>query len=106
MDNSCNNVLNSTFNNESQNNTRWSYSGTASLVEPEILEDMGVGMLEDENCTKTLESEKCTTVLPINLNHSKRLTDKTSGFECQEEVYTSSNLETINAERFVMKNLF
>ncbi|XP_012233129.1 S-phase kinase-associated protein 2 [Linepithema humile] len=102
LDNDCNNILNSSFDSGSQSNTRWSYSGTASLVEPEILEDMGVGMLEDErNCknTKTLESEDCT-VLPISLDHNKRLlTNKTIGFEYQEEVYTSPDLEIVNTKR-------
>ncbi|XP_070154127.1 S-phase kinase-associated protein 2 isoform X1 [Polyergus mexicanus] len=98
LDDGCNNNLNSTVNSESQN-TRWSYSGNASLIEPEILEDMGVSMLEDGivNCEKT--SGDCI-ILPANLvNNKKSPIDETDGFEYQEEVYTISSSETVNAER-------
>ncbi|XP_072757626.1 S-phase kinase-associated protein 2 [Anoplolepis gracilipes] len=99
LDDGCNNNLNSTVNSESQNSTRWSYSGNASLIEPEILEDMGVGMLEDGvvNCEKT--SGNCI-ILPANLvNNKKSVIDETSSFEYQEEVYTTSSIETVNTER-------
>ncbi|XP_050453026.1 S-phase kinase-associated protein 2 isoform X1 [Cataglyphis hispanica] len=99
LDDGCNNNLNSTVNSESQNSTRWSYSGNASLIEPEILEDMGVGMLEDGtvNCEKT--SGDCI-ILPANLvNNKKSPIDEADGYEDQEEVYTISSSETVNEER-------
>lgn len=105
LDDGSNNNLNSTVNSESQNNTRWSYSGNASLIEPEILEDMGVGMLEDGvvNCESTKASGECV-ILPASLvNNKKSSMNEAGGFEYQEEVYTTSNLETVNAERFVRK---
>jgi hypothetical protein len=100
-----NNNLNNTFNNKSQNNTRWSYSGDVSLLEPEILKDMGVDMLEKEiiNCgsTKKLQSEECI-VLPANLDNKQRLlTNRIENFEYEQEVSTSSSSE-INVERFVL----
>lgn len=104
MDDGCNNNLNSTVNSESENNTRWSYSGNASLIEPEILEDMGVSMLEDGvvNCEKT--SEDCI-ILPANLVNNKKAVNEADGIEYQKEVYTTSNLE--NTDRFVKNgNLF
>lgn len=106
MDDGSNNNLNSTVNSESQNNTRWSYSGNASLIEPEILEDMGVGMLEDGvvNCESTKASAECV-ILPASLvNNKKSSVNEGSGFEYQE-VYSSS-LETVTTERFVRKGSY
>lgn len=106
MDNGCNNNLNSTLNSDSRNGARWPYSGNASLIEPEILEDMGVGMLEDgvANCqsTKRLQSEKCM-VSSENLDSNNRsLIDEPDIFGYQEEVYTSPSLEIVNTIRFVL----
>lgn len=97
MDDGCNNNLNSTVNSESQSSAGWSYSGNASLIEPEILEDMGVSMLEDGivNCEKT--SGDCI-ILPANLVNNKKLSvSEVDGFEYEEKVYTTSSLE--NTER-------
>ncbi|XP_011259232.1 S-phase kinase-associated protein 2 isoform X1 [Camponotus floridanus] len=97
LDDGCNNNLNSTVNSESQSSTGWSYSGNASLIEPEILEDMGVSMLEDGivNCEKT--SGDCI-ILPANLINNKKLSvNEIDGFEYEEKVYTTSSLE--NTER-------
>lgn len=103
LDDGCNNNLNSTFNNDSRNSSKWPYSGNASLIEPEILEDMGVGMLEDGvanyESTKRLQSEQCT-ILSENLDSNTRpIIDEPDVFEYQEEVYTSSGLEIANADR-------
>lgn len=105
MDVGCNNNLNSTLNGDSRNDTKWSYSGNASLIEPEILEDMGVGMLEDGvanyESTKRLQSEECT-ILSENLDrNNKSRIDEPDVFGYQEEVYTSSSLEIANTNRFV-----
>lgn len=108
MDDGCNNNLNSTLNSDSRNSTKWPYSGNTSLIEPEILEDMGVGMLEDGianyESTKRLQSEECT-ILSENLNSNNRsIIDETDAFGYQEEVYTSS-LEIANTDRFVTKEV-
>ncbi|CAG5104254.1 Similar to SKP2: S-phase kinase-associated protein 2 (Homo sapiens) [Cotesia congregata] len=55
LDDGCNNNLNSTLNSESKNGRRWSYRGDTSLVEPEVLVDLGVSMLDDD---ASLESFK------------------------------------------------
>lgn len=107
-------MVNSTFDNESQSNTRWSY-GTTSLVESEMMEDMGVNVLEDEeNCenTKKVESEDYTEC-SVSLDDEKTLMTNETDFEYQQHgtistagYYTSSNLETVNTERFVIKKFF
>lgn len=110
LDGSCNNNLNDTLNSSSQNE-KWEmpYSGNASLIEPEILEDMGVSILEDGvtnyESTKRLQSEKCT-ILSENLDSNNRsIIDEPDVFGYQEEVYTSSSLEIANTDRFVIKEI-
>ncbi|XP_011877535.1 PREDICTED: S-phase kinase-associated protein 2 isoform X2 [Vollenhovia emeryi] len=99
LDNGCDNNL----NGDSRKDTKWSYSGNASLIEPKILEDMGVGMLENGvanyESTKRLQSEKCT-ILSKNLDGNNRsIIDEPDVFGYQEEVYTSSSLEIANTDR-------
>lgn len=104
MDDGCNNNLNSTVNSESQNSTGWSYSGNASLIEPEILEDMGVSMLEDGivDCEKT--SGDCIILSANLVDNKKPSINEVNGFEYQEKVYTTSSLE--NTERWEKKIYF
>ncbi|KAK2586549.1 hypothetical protein KPH14_011439 [Odynerus spinipes] len=103
LDDGCNN-LNSTFNSTSKNSTRWSYTADSSLVEPEILEDMGVSMLDNEtiNCdnVKKLQSQDCT-ISPNNADNNKRLPLNDNGiYESESEsLYRGSSFETINVER-------
>lgn len=109
LDNGCNNNLNGTLNSDSENDTKWSYSGNASLIEPEILEDMGVSMLEDGvanyESTKRLQSEEYT-ILSENLDSNNRsIIDEPDVFGYQEEVYTSSSLEIANTDRFVINDI-
>lgn len=105
LNDSGNNNLNSTLSNESQNSTRWSYSGDVSLLEPEVLKDMGVGMLEEDimsnTSTKQTQSEECTA-LPASLDNKKQRLPANGfdSFEYEQEVSMGSNSE-INAERFV-----
>ncbi|XP_011702965.1 PREDICTED: S-phase kinase-associated protein 2 isoform X1 [Wasmannia auropunctata] len=103
LDNGCNNNLNSTLHGDSRNSAKWPYSGNASLIEPEILEDMGVGMLEDgaANCesTKRLQSEECTIVSENVDSNNRSIIDEPDVFEYQEEVYTSSSLEIASTDR-------
>lgn len=100
------NNLNNILNNGPKTSTRWSYSADTSLVEPEILEDMGVGMLEreitnDEDINKS-QSQECA-ISPAASDSNKRLKCETGSFEYQEEINTSSNLEAVNIERFVIR---
>ncbi|KAL6257481.1 hypothetical protein P5V15_011051 [Pogonomyrmex californicus] len=101
LDDGCNNNLNSTLN-DSRNSAKWPYSGNTSLIEPEILEDMGVGMLEDgvvySESTKRPQSEECT-ILSENLDRNKSIINETDAFGYQEEVYTSSSFEIVNTDR-------
>lgn len=104
LDDSCNN-LNDTLNSASKNNTKWSYSGDANLVEPEILEDMGVSMLEDE--ASSYESTKKTgsleqTTSPIISDNSGQC-DKINSFQSQENIYRGSNFDTVSMDRFVFQ---
>ncbi|KYN07750.1 S-phase kinase-associated protein 2 [Cyphomyrmex costatus] len=100
LDNGCNNNLN---NSHCQNSTKWPYSGDASLIEPEILEDMGVSMLEDgvTNCenTKKLQSEECTILAENLTSNNRSAIDDSNIFGYQEEVYTSSSLGIATSNR-------
>ncbi|XP_047356452.1 S-phase kinase-associated protein 2-like isoform X1 [Vespa velutina] len=103
MDDGCNN-LNSTFNSTSKNNTRWSYNADSSLVEPEILEDMGVSMLEDEaiNCDNVnkVQSPDCTVSL-TNADNNKRLPLNDNGIYDSEQksLYRGTTFESVTIER-------
>lgn len=105
MDDGCNN-LNSTFNSTSKNSTRWSYTADSSLVEPEILEDMGVSMLEDEaiNCDNVNKVQSPDCIIPLNnADNNKRLPLNDNGIYKSEEkpLYRDSSFETASIERFV-----
>lgn len=108
MDDGCNN-LNSTFNSTSKNNTRWSYNADSSLVEPEILEDMGVSMLEDEaiNCDNVNKVQSPDSTVSLNnADNNKRLPLNDNGiYESeQKSLYRGTSFETASIERFVIIN--
>ncbi|XP_015186565.1 PREDICTED: S-phase kinase-associated protein 2-like isoform X2 [Polistes dominula] len=97
------NHLNSTFNSTSKLNTRWSYTADASFVEPEILEDMGVSIIEDDavNCDTKVQSPDFTISLnnaasnerlPINENNETYESEPNS-------LYIDSNFNSNNVER-------
>lgn len=93
-----------------QNSTRWSYSGNTSFVEPEILEDMGVSMLEDpvanDESTKQLQSQVCI-ISPVSSDSNKKLKSKMyehDGIEYHEEIHVNSNMNNGNIERYMKKN--
>lgn len=105
LDNGCN--LNSMLNNGLQNGTKWSFSGDTSFVEPEILEDMGVSMLEDavvniESTRQPMQSQE-RVISPVSSNGNKRLLNEINSIVCHEEIHTSSNSDIVNIERFVLK---
>lgn len=93
-----------------QNSTRWSYSGNTSFVEPDILEDMGVSMLEDpvanDENIKQLQSQTCI-ISPICSDSNKKLGNKiyeNDGIECHEEIHVNSSINNGNTERYMKKN--
>lgn len=101
MDDSCNNNLNSTLNSESKNSGKWPCSGDTNLVEPEILEDMGVSMLDEEvlcESTRKYQSQEGADSPPTSDN---RQCKKLHSFEGQDSVFRSSSFETISIDRFV-----
>ncbi|XP_028523740.1 S-phase kinase-associated protein 2 isoform X6 [Apis cerana] len=69
---------------------------------PEILEDMGVSMLEDE--ASSYESTKKTgsleqTTSPIISDNSGQC-DKINSFQSQENIYRGSNFDTVSMDSF------
>ncbi|KAG7214165.1 hypothetical protein KM043_001514 [Ampulex compressa] len=102
LDDGCNNNLNSTLNSTSKSAARWSCSGDTSLVEPEILEDMGVGMLEDDvaNCDgmKILRSQE-HGVSPTTSDITRQSRKKNDYLENEENIYRGSSFETIGMDR-------
>ncbi|XP_076687178.1 S-phase kinase-associated protein 2 isoform X2 [Andrena cerasifolii] len=100
LDDSCNNNLNSTLNSVSKSNGKWSCSSDGNLVEPEILEDMGVSMLEDQVSGGSSRKSQCQELAasPLSLD-SKRQCKTVNSFESQESVYRSSSFETVNIDR-------
>lgn len=95
LDDGCNNNINGTPVEE---NEKWSCSGDTSLVEPEILEDMGVSMLADEEASResfqALKTQECT-ISPKNFNHLKTAN---TIYESQE-TYKSNDFEQADIDR-------
>lgn len=104
LDDSCNNNLNSTLNSVSKSNGKWSCSGDGNLVEPEILEDMGVSMLEDQVSCGSSRKSQCQELAtsPLSLD-SNRQCKTVNSFESQESVYRSSSFETVDIDRYVLR---
>ncbi|XP_076387670.1 S-phase kinase-associated protein 2 isoform X3 [Megachile rotundata] len=100
LDDTCNNNLNSTLNSASKNNANWSCSGDGTLVEPEILEDMGVSMLEDEatSCKRAKNTRSIKCASPASSNSSKQC-DKTNSFDGQESILRGSSFDTVIMDR-------
>lgn len=96
------------LNNGLQNSTKCSYSADTSFVEPEILKEMGVGMLEDivnYESTQRLQSQECVTS-PTNMSSKRKfLMNEISEIDCHEEIHTSSISDTIHTERFVSSSI-
>ncbi|XP_033338576.2 S-phase kinase-associated protein 2 [Megalopta genalis] len=88
LDDGCNNNLNGILNEKPVSNERWSYSGDGSLVEPEILADMGVGMLEDEaSCDRTKISQSSKhSVSPVD-SLADKCYGKDGNYRLDENIY-------------------
>lgn len=101
INDNCNNTLNGSLNNSSNNSTKkWLCSGDTSLVEPEILEDMGVSMLEDEATSykskrKSHSLEQTTS--PIASNHNGQC-GKLNNSQNQEYTYSGSSFDTVSID--------
>ncbi|XP_058794171.1 S-phase kinase-associated protein 2 isoform X2 [Phymastichus coffea] len=98
LDDGCNNNVNGT---EERENEKWSCSGDTSLVEPEILEDMGVGMLADgegsHESLQNLKTQECT-ISPKNFEAEMRAKHSDSTYQSQKTFRTAS-FESTNPDR-------
>ncbi|XP_012270645.1 S-phase kinase-associated protein 2 isoform X2 [Orussus abietinus] len=103
LDDGCNNNLNSTLNSISKSSVRWSCASDASLVEPEILEDMGVSMLEDEEVSceslKKLQSQECT-ISPTSSESSRLMPPiENELHNNRDAIYRTSSFDTVRSEQ-------
>ena len=84
-----------------EENENWLCAGDTSLVEPEILEDMGVGMLVDGETSResiqTMKTQECT-IPPKNFEKEMKKQSSKSKYE-SEELLKSVGLEQINNNR-------
>jgi F-box and leucine-rich repeat protein 1 (S-phase kinase-associated protein 2) len=98
LDDGCNNNLNNASVKERE---RWSCSGDTSLVEPEILEDMGVSMLADGEASReslqTLKTQECT-ISPKNFESGRHSKNKNAIYEAKE-TFKSKSFEPTNGDR-------
>ncbi|XP_017764417.1 PREDICTED: S-phase kinase-associated protein 2 isoform X2 [Eufriesea mexicana] len=101
LDDSCNNNLNSSLNSTSKNSARWSCSADGN-VEPEILEDMGVSMLEDEasSCESTKKSDSLERTISPTISGNSGQCEKVNSFQRQESVYRGSSFDTVSMDSF------
>ncbi|XP_015430317.1 PREDICTED: S-phase kinase-associated protein 2-like isoform X2 [Dufourea novaeangliae] len=98
LDDSCNNNLNTTRSSEPKSNEKWLCSGDGTHVEPEILEDMGVSMLEDEtSCESTRKSQSLRHPLSPPNSHNDRHCEKVNSFE--KNIYRGSTFKAVGIDR-------
>lgn len=98
LDDGCNNNINGSSVTE---NERWSCSGDTSLVEPEILEDMGVSMLADEASRESLQTQLKTqecTISPKNFEAERKSKKLKTAHEKQEN-FKSTNFSADHIDR-------
>ncbi|KAK0167573.1 hypothetical protein PV327_004952 [Microctonus hyperodae] len=93
LDDGCNNNLNSTLNSDSKNNGRWSRPGDTSLVEPEVMVDLGVSMLDDEESSESLRKSPShePTIFPNNYEHVNS--------DNQDRIFRGTNCDALCIER-------
>lgn len=95
LDDGCNNNLNEISETSKSNGTHWSCSGDTSFVEPEILEDMGVSMLEDEeSCENDLKKPRLQEPSPTQSQIKNVCNNQESG------VYRHSSFETVVPDKY------
>ncbi|XP_014607404.1 PREDICTED: S-phase kinase-associated protein 2 isoform X2 [Polistes canadensis] len=108
----CNN-LNSTFNSTSKVNTRWSYTADSSFAEPEILEEMGVSIIEDDviNCDTKVQSLDYTISLNNAASNERLPLNDNETYESEpnslyiDSNFHSNNLVRLEQEQYVLDNL-
>ncbi|KAK9293622.1 hypothetical protein QLX08_011480 [Tetragonisca angustula] len=100
LDDNCNNSLNNCLNNTSNNSTKWLCSGDTSLVEPEILEDMGVSMLEDEAISykSTRKSHSLERIASPTVSNNRGQCGKLNNSQNQEYSYSGSSFDTVSID--------
>ncbi|XP_043463038.1 S-phase kinase-associated protein 2 [Leptopilina heterotoma] len=95
LDDGCNNNLNEITETSKSNATHWSCSGDTSFVEPEILEDMGVSMLEDEeSCENDLKKPRLQEPSPTQSQIKNVCSSQESG------VYRHSSFDTVVPDKY------
>ncbi|XP_014213892.1 S-phase kinase-associated protein 2 [Copidosoma floridanum] len=96
LDNGCNNNVNSPEIKETES---WSCSGDTSLIEPEMLEDMGVGMLVDGEASrdslKTLQTQECT--IPPKKFEAERCLKNVDSMYGSQESHKSASFEVLKS---------
>ena len=110
LDDGCNNNLNESTEVSTNSSTHWSCSGDTSLVEPEILEDMGVSMLEDEESRESdLKKLRTEEPSPTRPKINGDIPVKENGVYASQDsgLYRHSSFETVAVDkydRFVFQN--
>ncbi|XP_011310534.1 S-phase kinase-associated protein 2 isoform X2 [Fopius arisanus] len=96
LDDGCNNNLNSSMSNETKNEAKWKCPGDTSIVEPEVMVDLGVSMLDDETSCESLkrsQSQGCS-VSPSSLVSSRH-----AAMDEKENLYRGTKYEKGKLER-------
>lgn len=91
LDDGCNNNI----DNEVKENEHWSCAGDTSLVEPEILEDMGVSMLADGEGSREslLKTQECT-ISPKNFKGVTKHRLSSHGLYHKEDMSTFKSVDS------------
>ncbi|KAL7288698.1 hypothetical protein TKK_0017423 [Trichogramma kaykai] len=103
LDDGCNNNLNGDSEQESE---KWSCAGDTSLVEPEILQDMGVSMLADGEASReslqAMKTQECT-ISPKNFTTEKHLKNSQLKHEIPKESLNNDNFDNENLNRLILE---
>ena len=96
-DDGCNNNMKNSSPNE---NAGWTYSADTSLVESEIMEEMGVSMLEEEEKYESPKDE-LTQEPVLSLRHAEELRQTLAKEKIftKEEISRGTSFENINNDR-------
>lgn len=94
MDDGCNNNID---NVKTEERETWSCTGDTSLMEPEILRDMGVGMLTDgensRDSLKTLQTQECT--IPPRKFETQRISQSLDSAYGTQEIYKNNSFDVL-----------
>ncbi|XP_015115202.1 S-phase kinase-associated protein 2 isoform X2 [Diachasma alloeum] len=102
LDDGCNNNLNSSLNNGAKSGGKWKCPGDTSIVEPEVMVDLGVSMLDDEtscDSMKRSQSQDCS-VSPSSLVSARHAAmNENILMNEKENLYRGSKFEKGNLDR-------